>query len=192
MGLLSLIQSLFGQFQRLIHRVSKLRSSESVNTSPQADDELTLVPFSDKNEQLYRRIAASFKPRGGRFDAAAFRLQLPKPDEPPSGLSFNRSSMNGPASVLKGQPGESVASVRVGAVTRSITAAGETFTLSVEHKPITGNRSHSEIRAYDHASVFHAYPANDDIRKAFREEIARVAEPVPLPTTRGVTGAATP
>jgi hypothetical protein len=49
----------------------------------------------------------------------------------------------------------------------------------VEHRPILGNRSHSEIRAYDVDGVFQAYPSHEGIRKLFREELARIANPTP-------------
>ena len=155
-----------------------LPSSGSANTSPPPLDDLTIVPFTDENEQLYRRIAASLA-RSGRIEAAAFRFQEPKPEEEPSGLSFNRSSMSAPKDVLKGAKlGASVAAVVVRTVPREIVSGSVRFTFQVEHRPIVGNRSHSEIRAYDDAGVFHAYPPHGEIRKLFREHLALVALPI--------------
>ena len=178
MRLLLRIRSLFGRFLQLMKAILTLLFSGSVSTS-QPLDELAIVPFLDDNERLYRRIPAALL-RGGKIEAAAFSFRKPEPDEEPSGLSFNRSTMSQPTDVLKDsrKPGALVAAVVVRKVPNELVSASVRFTFQVEHKPIVGNRSHSEIRAYDEAGVFHAYPLDDGIRKLFRERLALVAFPV--------------
>lgn len=150
-----------------------------MSTSPPSPDEiLAIVEFTDLAERLYLRLEPVLAPTDGVVLSNAFRFRQPKDGEEPSGMSFNRSSMSTPSDVIAGKPpGWSVAGVIVGEVPSS-TGSGQ-FTFKVEHKPLKGNRSHSEIRAYDEAAMFHAYPPTG-VRKEFREAIARVAFPVPI------------
>jgi hypothetical protein len=88
--------------------------------------------------------------------------------------------MSNPEDVLIGaKEGSRVAAIKVGAVPSEIQTASVRFTFQVEHKPVRGNRSHSEIRAYDAAGEFQAYPADVGLRKMFREKLALVAVPYP-------------
>ncbi len=135
----------------------------------EAEAHLEEVPFADPQELLYRK----FEPTDvldDRAIASGLRFERSVSGQPPSGMSFNRSTMASPQSVLEGKkPGCRAVQVAVANVP---TIGLDGFTFRPEHKPIPSNMAHSEVRAYASDGSFVGEPSVF-VRKQFREDIAK-------------------